>query len=37
MATEEDNSLPFGDVLVKQKPAGLLGHVVYRKLTHTYL
>jgi hypothetical protein len=35
--TEEDNSLPFCDVLAKRKPAGLLGHVVYRKPIHTDL
>lgn len=35
METEDNNQLPFLDVLVTKKPDGLLGHGVYRKPTHT--
>ena len=32
---EEDNSLPFLDVLITKKTDGSLSHQVYRKKTHT--
>jgi hypothetical protein len=35
MELEENNSIPFLDVLIKRKSNGDLGHVVYRKKTHT--
>ena len=35
METEEDDQLPFLDVLVKKHTDGTLGHTVYRKKTHT--
>jgi len=35
MELEENNSIPFLDVLIKRKSNGDLGHAVYRKKTHT--
>uniref|UniRef100_UPI001AE043E5 reverse transcriptase domain-containing protein n=1 Tax=Chryseobacterium sp. RR2-3-20 TaxID=2787626 RepID=UPI001AE043E5 len=35
MEIEENNQLPFLDVLVIKKPNGRLGHTVYRKKIHT--
>jgi hypothetical protein len=35
MELEEDNSIPFLDVLIHRKQDGHLGHQVYRKKTHT--
>jgi hypothetical protein len=35
--TEEDNSLPFLNMLVKRKQNGTLGHTIYRKPMNTYL
>ncbi|XP_072173825.1 uncharacterized protein [Diadema setosum] len=35
MEIEEDNSIPFLDVLVKKTPSGFPSHQVYRKPTHT--
>jgi hypothetical protein len=37
METEQNQSLPFFDVLVSRRPDGSLGHIVYRKPTHTNL
>lgn len=34
METEENNTLPFLDVLVKKRQHGKLGHTVYRRSTH---
>jgi hypothetical protein len=35
MELEEDNNIPFLDVLIHMKQDGHLGHQVYRKKTHT--
>jgi hypothetical protein len=35
MKLEENDSIPFLDVLIKRKSNGDLGHAVYRKKTHT--
>jgi hypothetical protein len=35
MELEENDSIPFLDVLIKRKSNGDLGHAVYRKKTHT--
>ena len=35
MKVEEDNKIPFLDVLITKKNGGVLGHQVYRKKTHT--
>ena len=35
MEVEEDNKIPFLDVLITKKNGGALGHQVYRKKTHT--
>ena len=35
MEIEENNSIPFLDVLVIRKEDGTLGHQVFRKKTHT--
>jgi hypothetical protein len=35
MELEENGSIPFLDVLINKKEDGNLGHVVYRKKTHT--
>lgn len=35
MELEEDNNIPFLDVLIHKKQDGLLGHQVCRKKTHT--
>jgi hypothetical protein len=35
MELEENGSIPFLDVLINRKEDGNLGHVVYRKKTHT--
>jgi hypothetical protein len=35
MELEENDSIPFLDVLINGKSNGNLGHVVYRKKTHT--
>jgi hypothetical protein len=35
MELEENDSIPFLDVLIKRKNNGDLGHAVYRKKTHT--
>jgi hypothetical protein len=32
---EENDSIPFLDVLINKKHDGILGHTVYRKKTHT--
>jgi hypothetical protein len=32
---EQDKTLPFLDVLVRRRPDGSLGHLVYRKSTRT--
>jgi hypothetical protein len=37
METEQDRTLPFLDVLVSRRLDGTLGHMVYRKTTHTDL
>jgi hypothetical protein len=37
MAAEQDITLPFLDVLLSRRLDGTLGHMVYRKLTHTDL
>jgi hypothetical protein len=34
---EEDNTLPFLNVVVKRKPSGSLGHIDYRKSMHADL
>jgi len=36
MELEENNSIPFLDVLINRKQDGSLGHTIYRKNTHTY-
>ena len=35
MEIEENNQIPFLDVLVRRKGDGTLGHQIYRKPTHT--
>jgi TFIIF-interacting CTD phosphatase-like protein len=35
METKQNRSLPFSDILVSRRPDGSLGHMVYRKRTHT--
>ena len=35
MEVEEDNQIPFLDVLITKRNCGALGHQVYRKKTHT--
>jgi hypothetical protein len=37
MEVEQNQSLPFLDVLISRRPDGSLGHTVYRKPTHTDL
>lgn len=37
MELEEDGRLPFLDILLIKKPDGTLGHVVFKKPTHTNL
>jgi hypothetical protein len=34
---EENNHLPFLDIDIYKRPDGTLGHIVYRKPTHTNL
>jgi len=35
MELEENGSIPFLDILINMKEDGKLGHLVYRKNTHT--
>ncbi|XP_046400913.1 uncharacterized protein LOC124167151 [Ischnura elegans] len=37
MEEENNNCIPFLDILIQRKPDGTLGHSVYRKPTHTNL